>query len=635
MTKLDELPNLCKFVEDHLQHDTGIISQDVANELKLVVEFYQYSGYKGDIAEDQENIDELRTINESLKSKVRHLEQIIEEHKEQNSDCMKSYHEINNAMVQMSAVHNEYTSDLLNQVKTYDEENSKIVEENETFKKRIVDYEIQITKLLDDIQSAKAECQKYHGLYAGMKEQLEDSQKQLKEISSQKEKDSKNHQRSLNILNSEGMKLRKQIEIHKQSDKTNEFLIKSLRSENKELKNDMGVLKERLETMEARDRELGDILVKQLKVINCSDDDVSKIMVSIGKQQQNDRSLSGNGNNISDIKYRFNSSQYENLESYEDIFNNSLSFDKTNSCQEQDSNKLNSNPLELPKMIDNIANVTEESVKKENNEDIQRDSAKRANMDSLTVSPYVTTKEELSRNLDTEIKKRLSFMSQRKTNTNKELDMPTSFNTQNCLNIMPDIRSPLEIDERLFKSLINNIEEYLNTDKNPTTFRFNEFDKSRMLQRFEKADKKSLKVTVISIIKAFIQQMDFLEGNIKNLTMRNSQLMLKNDDLKYEINYLMKTFLEKNKKNQDYLNNAAFDFKKYKKDIKTSMDGSNSKKLSKEVKGIANNLDDNRNEDSGSSIKHTTNGKQGIGDHENEDEDANLWTKFKSMIKLD
>lgn len=635
MKQLDELSHLCRFIEENMENETGVISQEVVAELKIVIEAYALRSDFNRLDVDSSMSEDRRSEMELLRSRVKYLENVIQEQRDTKEGYKKSYTEITDAMMQMSTVHTNYTDDLVKKLMLAEETTVTVTTENERLKKNLAEYEVQINRLIEDKQTLIDNNHKFKDSYARAADQCDHLQKQLKDLAMLKEREDKKHERSLGILNAEGMKLRKQVEISKHTEKTNEFLIKSLRSENRELKTELTNHKEKLEKLELKDKELVDGLVKELAKLKCSNDDVNRIMSSIGKQYHIDRTSKNRSSNTSECKIKLNSSQYENLESYEDIFNNSVAVDATESFQEETANGVKEKETQINTILKKENKNMEDSFK-DDLPDFKRPKSKnKIGQDSTNVLPFATTREELSRNLDSIIKKKLSFMSNRKSSNPKDFEFQGLAQPSNQATLPVEININSEITREVFVSLTESVDAYLKTDKNPTTFIFNEFEKSRMQQRFDKTDPKSIKVAVQAIIKIFIHQIDFLEGHLKNLTIKNSQLQLKVDDLKYDLNNLLSTYLEKNQKNQDFLNSNTKFFYKAKTSLKLSVEGSGVKKSSSSFSGQRLISGVKKQDTSGSLLKESSDKIEQKEEPKAASENDSIWAKFTSIIKFD
>lgn len=92
-----------------------------------------------------------------------------------------------------------------------------------------------------------------------------------------------------------------------------------------------------------------------------------------------------------------------------------------------------------------------------------------------------------------------------------------------------------------------------------------------------------MRKTLVIVWKVFIKQLFYYEQKLSNFTILNSELRLRLDNKVEETQYLLKQFFEKNKQNQDYLNDINKNFRNIKKKNKRKLERHRNKLMGKEI----------------------------------------------------
>ena len=305
---------------------------------------------------------------------------------------------------------------------------------------------------------------------------------------------------------------------------------------------------------------------------------------------------------------------------------------KKKSKAEIDEIDEKSNPFEkedksVPK--DKISNLSDYEAVFMNDNYIEKKDIKKE-----VVKPEKDVQDEkINQSFDIDIKKQDLF----KTEPTKPL---SEYHKDSSLNQIEDVikdlkgeRTAVTLDSIIkqdeFNSLVVFTEDHLLTDKNPSTFILTGFEKRQMTAKYKTLKNKTLKKVFLVFIKLFINQINFLEGHISNLTNSNSYYQIRVEELKDEIEGMLKNFLARNKRNQDQLDKATDEFKKSRYymgkilNSKVFEDGNNSEAIKK----IKKKLNDGKDIDYKEIDKLVKSEQVKV-----EEEEEGVWKKFTSIL---
>jgi hypothetical protein len=126
------------------------------------------------------------------------------------------------------------------------------------------------------------------------------------------------------------------------------------------------------------------------------------------------------------------------------------------------------------------------------------------------------------------------------------------------------IKEDTAIDMDTFLTFIEFLENYLAGPKNPTTLTLTDYERGNMVRKFAESEKKDFRKFFVIIMKYFLEYINFEEGQISNLIHANSYLEIKVENMKSEFNFLLKNFIDKNQKSQQFLNDLNINFSQLK-----------------------------------------------------------------------
>lgn len=118
----------------------------------------------------------------------------------------------------------------------------------------------------------------------------------------------------------------------------------------------------------------------------------------------------------------------------------------------------------------------------------------------------------------------------------------------------------IAISESDFQKLLAYIETYLGSEKNPTTCVVNDYDHKRLIELFSKARSKNAKKLCRILTDFYLSYISFLEGSISNLTYSKTYLQTKNNNLLEENKYLANKILAKNNQDTEFLNRIQSEY---------------------------------------------------------------------------
>lgn len=185
------------------------------------------------------------------------------------------------------------------------------------------------------------------------------------------------------------------------------------------------------------------------------------------------------------------------------------------------------------------------------------------NLDSKNPSNFGTNKDEIRKQLDSMIKLKTAFKTS--GTTDKVIFQQKEKQNESILSGESGFFGPSEkktnllsgktiVTEALFFELIDNLEKYLESSKNETTFRISDFEKKVLKVKFQSGTEQNLRKIFMRTAKVFVKNINFLECQINKLVNSNSTLEMKYSKVKHELDALLQKYLAINQNSQQVLN---------------------------------------------------------------------------------
>ena len=107
-----------------------------------------------------------------------------------------------------------------------------------------------------------------------------------------------------------------------------------------------------------------------------------------------------------------------------------------------------------------------------------------------------------------------------------------------------------------FVVLVGSFDNYLRSEKNPSKFSLSESQKQNLFLKYAQSKVKTVGKALKALYKAIVGQLHYFEMNLERQTLQVNMLEEKLTQGKHERDVLIKDFLEKFKKSQDYIDEA-------------------------------------------------------------------------------
>lgn len=658
MKSLDELTHLMNFLEIQLAEDNGIMSQETIDELKYVLETYSNFEDNTDLASILKKMEVIDDENQTLKTKLEKANAELKEKTESSEKYRKTVIANQTELNHVNSATEDKIIQLTDDVHVLTSDKNVLLKELEDERSKFHKTELALKECEEKCRVLEANLTETTEKYEKLSSLNNEDDKILKDRLEQKEKEFDTLKKTYSKLSKQGEKISRQINLLKADKKNNDNIIKRLERENKELKDIQGKVQENVENSQKKDQELITKLVIEIQTTDYNKERLADLLETFGKKQILIKA-SPMVREISMVKID-PVNNYGNLQDYEDVFNNShaLGPDNQNNSyhdiQMSFENKEDMPVFESNRNIHFIESMQKQGMADLYNSDVLTDMTVKKEADPRK---FLTTKEDVRKQLEDMIGERTLF----KTRGPERLEINgASMVFEDKEEVIKDLkgtRSIVDLSSKIkqeeLEKLIEYLEDYLNNDKNPTTFTLTNYDKRQMMAKFTKTEDRNLRKFFIVVIKLFVYQINFLEGHIKNLTNSNSHLHIKVDNMKTDMARLLKTYLEKNKKTQDFLNTNS-EFKKSKlgknqpnesvviNGEQVGHGGNNSKIKIKDFspnKKLNQSTEVNRSEDRSEKKGDKTSDKKKRKNTidkpkgpEDKDENENLWSKISSFI---
>ena len=650
MKSLDDLTHLIGFFENQLNEDSNAMSQEAVDELKYVLEMYARFEDNPDIAAMLRKMEAIDVENQKLKGELESTRAELKEKEARSETFRKTVVQNETEMEKVNSETEERITQLTDEVYVLKNDKNVLLAELEeeraklkTAQGLLKESEEKCRQLAESLAEVTAKYEKINNLNA-------EDDKIGRERLELKENECELLKNKLNKLTKEGSKLKVQMEMYKQNHKNDERIRKNLEKEYRTLRETHHSAKETFETGKKKDEELIDRLIAEIRKTDYSQEKLAELLETFGKAHL----LENNGElykEASAVKIE-GGNQFESLQDYENMFNDSVAVG-----QGLDQSKANiSLPLEdnedMP-MLESKRNIhfTEAMQKQGLGELINSEVG-----DEMTVKKetepkrFMSMKEDVQKQLEQMIGNKTLFKTQKPERLEYNETSEVIDRKDETIKDLKGTRTPVNLDSKLkveeLEKFIEFLHDYLCSEKNPTAFTLTNYERKQIVNRFIRSEASDLRKFMTAVAKVFISHINFLEGHIKGLMNSNSHLTLKVDRLKTEMEVMLNTYLEKNKKNQEFLNSHT-DYKiskvhksnpqesvviaggktgdKLKQSKERAKDVS-PKKTSAKHKQPDKSDSGNKNKDG----KQRKKKKKATGSEGSDDE--NIWSKFTSML---
>ena len=638
---IDSFPHLSDFMEKHLSENTGVISDEMFEELKILIE--AFDGYAptsdADYKATLQKLSLREEENHVLKLELNEIQKRLKEQLDVNQKTRQTIIESKNQHLEIANEHSDRITELEGELE-------RIKTENETIKR-------EQNRMRDKIKSKEQEVEQFEQKYVALSDRFE------REVSSKQTFHSQNMQDLTDLkglldqkkeecskLNKDLNKLKTKIAKLSSSNKTLMQSIKANTSIQNGLEKEIGQIKK---SHDEYVKETGAKLSSYAKMVEDLEKELSKPNPAVikfieivktrpeiikNKEEVAIDTLSGNENSgqpglelghLNDYSHFWQSNrQIEPIDLHE--FGNQNSFNYEAIDHDDFYTKLNSNlASDFPIVSDQqtfaltkkasheFVQILEHSDRHESmdedddptvvfpkskarktqfaEQEIELDFEKKideALSKSRTIGQRISLitpasdidKNTVKQKLEEQIAQRKSTMPSYRFDATDTLrynyadpSLAQGLQSQVEFNEPPvpipqmpsevrlsQIREDMAIDIENFLVLIEFLENYLVGPKNPTTLTLTDFDKANLIRKFEESEKKNFRKFFVIIMKYFLEYINFEEGQIQNLIHSKSYLEIKVDNMKSEFNFLLKNFIDKNQKSQQFLNDLNVNF---------------------------------------------------------------------------
>ena len=543
-----ELIHLERFLQVHFDEDTGIVTKELKDELKYLLRVYMVTEGNEDFTALIDKIERLEFDNQQLKTNLADLDyqmsktgQKEEKYKEKLTESKLVIDNINTNYESQISEMSMSIADLENEGKIL---TSQLEQSQYALKKSqelLGDLQNEIVRLKKENKSIKEELESIRfykkeeheniqGMLDNAKEELVMTRSQLERV------EKKNIALSKNSI------------TLKKTSASNENLISIYQTKMDSLKDEVNRLNAEMERVKQEKEEDLNKLIDSLKQSNLDQNKLNKLL-----RKHNKLSIAS----FNPIMTNEDSFALETLKDYDDIFNQSyqmLSCITTPKRSKSPIIRLNSQNFNDNGQKFNFNDIDEDLEDELYEAKISKSPVTEVIKDKIEKK---LTKEDIEKNINDIINERKNCritMEEIKEfsneNSDKKIDKKQDSESASTCNL----QTKIGLDE--FNNLLNFVEEYLKSDKNPTSFILSNYEKKRISGKFYKNDKKDIHKFLKLIFKLFIYQIHFLEGHLSNMTKSNSYYQTKSLEYKEEMNRLVKKFLAQNKVNQCMLNDA-------------------------------------------------------------------------------
>ena len=543
MKKQGELPYLEHFLEIHLAEDTGIVSEDLREELKLLIRIFSAIDGKEDFTVAFQKLEDLEKENKELKEKNAQLDFTLSNNNKQERKFQKR---LSDSHVLIDNINESYTTeikDLNEMIDNLKNENGHLMSQLKKSEELYLKSKKNVNKLKKTIESLKDELDSKREELETSNTMSREENEQLKVLSSIKEKECQMLQQEIKNYQRENKSLNKQNLFLKQGQKNNERTGEIYKNQIEELKEEIDKLNFKLGTdVKEKEDKLHQFL-EELKKAGLNSKIVDKVFKKLNEEEKPERDRSPLR-----ISHGF---PMENLIQYEDAFNQSSIFPSMNPTPKGAKSpilRLNSSltqDYKIPFTFDEIKSTED---KKEESDFIESPPVERLSSSRTGSFP---SKEEIEDKLAKAIERKTTFtlplvkINELESENSKKSDESSQGVTLNTL---------LKLEN--FNSIIDYIEDFLKSEDNQTLFLLTSFEKEKIYKKFNKSTKKNFEAFLFAFLKVFLRHVSYLENQLGNMTKSSSYFQMKSVNYKREIGTLVEKFMEKNKNSQIMMNKA-------------------------------------------------------------------------------
>lgn len=561
MKSLDELTNLMNFLETQLSDDHGIMSSETIDELKYVLETYAAFEDNADLASILKRMEAIDSENQTLKSQLEKLKTELKEKAENTEHLRKTVITNEAALQKVSSTTEDKIIQLTDEVCILTKDKNVLLKELEderekarTTELKLKESEERYRELNEKFYEVTTKYDKLSSLNKEndtiLKDRLELTNKEFETLKSQKSK----FQRGFD-------KIQKFNHMYKHNHKSQEQIIKNLQREKHELQEANKTITDKVGTDHKKSEELITKLIIEIQKGDYNQDRLNELLDTFGKRQILVRDIPP-VNDISMVKME-NGGNYGNLEDYEDIFNDSVAVGADHHQDNQNMSLQFENNDDLP-MVDSRRNIHFVQAMQNQGMDALLDGeliGNRTIKNEPDPKKFMSMQDDIKQQLEKMIGEKTLFKTQRPEKVEFNNSSVVFEKKEDIIKDLKGLRTPVDINSTIkieeVEKLIEFLEEYLSSEKNPTAFTLTSYDKKQFTKKFTKSPDHNIKRYYTILSKLFVYHINFLEGHIKNLMNSNSHLLSKVDSLKNEMHVLLKNYLEKNKKAQDFMNSAS------------------------------------------------------------------------------
>ena len=545
MKSLDDMPHLCRLVAQAAE-GSGRLSADELAEVQDVLEAYESMFQNKDQLALLLKLEKLEETNDRLEKRLneeiqaKQIEELgrkkattaLEEAEEEIRELTRMHDQKLGAQTQVQVAlerENEEYRQSINILRKKNEE-FETREHEQQEEKQQLDRRLTLVNLQKDTNSKTTDVQ-IEELNKALSQRIEDYKK-------------------LNDLYKKGSvevaKLKRNFDLLQQGRKSDARIIESLKNENKELKEHFAVMEESSKKRFDEDEKFIFVLVKELenerKTLNR---DIQQRLEIFNKRKQVFEDPKDKEDSLLQNLGEFQ--MFENSRN-EPLALDQTSFDRTlkrrNSGISERSEPLQEKEERIEERSSDKLGLAEEIMS-------ETSLHKEPKYAKSSVPGFILTKEAIQNDLKKEIELRRQTVSMKLPEFASKIDS----NEMRSALITKD-----EMTDQQFLALLDWLDDYLKSEKNQTVFGFQNNEKERLYLKFVASRNKSIHSCLKKISKWFLDHIHYMENKIKSINRENSLFYIKNENLKSELNHLLKTFLEKSKKNQDFMNELNTNF---------------------------------------------------------------------------
>jgi hypothetical protein len=612
-SQIESFPHLFEFIEKHVGENTGVVSPEVADELKMLIESYEgYTPPKED-TEYKNLIDCLSAReeeNQVLKLELKELTKKLQEQDHISSKIRKTVMEHKFLQEELDNDHNDKITELTEHLQrtrlsldNLTHEHARLKEEHAVKELRLADVE----KRYVDVQCRFDK--EFKAKETSAVQTIQDCELLKTALDAKKEECTTLH-KTLNKLKGQKDKLMQKGNILIQTSRANENIVNNFQKEIKELKESKEILAADYER-----RIQGYInLINDLKQ-GQNQERINEVFAAhpeINHPEEQESPGKLPFGNLEDYAEFFSSDRNINMfpndnldnvnSSYNNIVNSSfhrrlsgvreMSFNMENDPQL--SNDEDDDPtIVFPKPSKRVEEEPHDDKIQDNLSDIDfklERALSKPKPSPLSItevyentgprSKFGTNKSDIKDKIDELISKRMTVSAIRAPRIEAVAEpqfiyeeSPLQHELHSILETSPvqadrgsselrvsQINEDTAISLETFAAMLEFLDNYLSGSKNPTTLTLTDCERKNITNKFSNASTQNFRKFFVLVMKFFLEYVNFLEKQISNLIHSKSYLEIKIENMKSEFNFLLRNFMDKNQKCQEFLNDVNIKF---------------------------------------------------------------------------